>query len=146
MFNETVKNPSVIAILGGLVASPFFVPVAVTTAVLGSCYLIFKDDDEEEEDEQTVANSSEGVKQPLQTVQTEEVEQLDEPYAYSSPTVHEPFDATVNERLNTESSVTEIDVPSFTDEEIQAEMRRKVMSDMGKRSGEARRRKKQLAM
>tara|TARA_R110000868_G_scaffold104453_4_gene287606 strand:- start:11432 stop:11890 length:459 start_codon:yes stop_codon:yes gene_type:complete len=143
---ETAKQPSLWAMLAGVASTPVGLGVLGGLGGLAILAFISNNDEDETEDKQTVTNSSEGVKQPLQTVQTEEIEQLDEPYVNSLQAVDEPFEATVNEPLNAESSVTEIDVPSFSDEEIQAAMRRKVMSDMGKRSGEARRRKKQLAM
>ena len=149
---EIARQPSVWPLIAGVATNPIALGVVGGLGVLALIHHITKDDDDDE-DEQTVPNSSEGVNEGLETVYYEEDEPFDEPYLNSSPTVNEPFDSTVHEPLNSESiaensasEAVESAEPQYSKEDIEKEIIRRAMSEMGKRSGEARRRKAQLAM
>lgn len=150
---EIAKQPSVWPLLAGIATSPIGLGVIGGLSALAIINHLTKDDDEDKDEQKTVSNSSEPLNEPLETVYYEEDEPFDEPYVNSSPTVNEPFDSTVQEPLNAEpiaensaSEAVESDEPQYSKEDIEKEIIRRAMSEMGKRSGKARRRKKQLAM
>lgn len=150
---EIAKQPSLWPLIAGVVTSPIGLGVIGGLSLLTIIHHVTKDDDEDEDEQQTVTNSSEPLNEPLETVYYDEDEQFDEPYVNGSQAVSEPFDSTVHEPLNAESlaensasEAVERDEPQYSKEDIEKEIIRRAMSEMGKRSGEARRRKKQLAM
>lgn len=150
---EIARQPSVWPLLAGIATSPIGLGVIGGLSALAIINHFAKDEDEDEDEQQTVTNSSEPLNEPLETVYYEEDEQFDESYINSSPTVNEPFDSTVQEPLNAESitensasEAVESAEPQYSKEDIEKEIIRRAMSEMGKRSGEARRRKKQLAI
>jgi len=150
---EIARQPSVWPLLAGIATSPIGLGVIGGLSALAIINHLTKDDDEDKEEKETVANSCEPLNEPLEMVYYEDDELFDEPYVNSSSTVSDPFNSTVQEPLNAESTAessaskaVESDEPQYSKEDIEKEIIRRAMSEMGKRSGEARRRKKQLAM
>lgn len=150
---EIARQPSVWPLLAGIATSPIGLGVIGGLSALAIINHLTKDDGEDKDEQQTVAYSSEPLNEPLETVYYEEDEPFDEPYVNSSSTVSEPLSLTVQEQLNvkqiaenSESEAVGNNEPQYSKEDIEKEIIRRAMSEMGKRSGEARRRKKQLAM
>jgi len=135
MYKEVIKQPTTWALLGGIVASPLFVPVAVgATLIGGGLWLLSKSGDEKDEVESpTVTNGSERLKQPLLTVKDERHKPLVEPLETVNPTVESSLGHVLPKQT---------EAVTLTDEQTERERIRSVMSELGKRSGEARRKKK----
>lgn len=144
MNNEEIKTAGAVAPLLGTPLAPFVMVGGV--GVLG--YLLYKkfkknglepSGTDESTVEETVQSTVQTVKP---TVQETVSEQLNEP----SETVQKipMYTYTEDSMVETEDIEEEIETsePQPTDEEIKKEVLRQAMSELGKRSGEARRKKK----
>ncbi len=122
---QTTKSPQALALLAGVMSNPLTtIPLGI--AAIGVGALVYSIKKSRGEDEQRVPNRSEPVQNTLTTVQNEPFEPYNERY---EETVHEPSGT---------------DQYEMTDEEYKKELVRQAMSELGKKSGEARRRKRDI--
>ena len=144
MNQDEVKTAGAVAPLLGTPLAPFVMVGGV--GVLG--YLLYKKfkkngSEPSETDESTVEETVQTTVQTVKpTVQEAVSEQLIEPSetVQKTPMYTYTEDSTVEyEDIEEEIETSE---PQLTDEEIKKEVLRQAMSELGKRSGEARRKKK----
>lgn len=122
---QTTKSPQALVFLAGAVANPLFWPVASAVGVL-SLVAVLANKKKSYKANQTVSNRSEQAPNTFETVQHEPLEPYNERY---EATAQEPSETVEYE---------------FSDEEYKKELVRQAMSELGKKSGEARRRKRDM--
>lgn len=149
-----LNNPKTVTVLTGLMTSGLFGPLAVIGAVGISIYGISKlfADEEDNTDELDDADQNqEELLEPneqLESQRNQQVEPYKEPlnqqHDYGTPTVQPTASPTAETTVKTTVLDGEMGIvePQESSHEDKQELIRKAMSELGKKSAEARRRKK----
>ncbi|MCP4354044.1 MAG: hypothetical protein GY793_00155 [Proteobacteria bacterium] len=142
--NETVKKPTLLATVLGACN----LAVALPLVIIGVLGIILYKAFGVKKENQRLQTANEALKTEVERLEyddfngeDEEFEPYDEPLNNGTPTVEQPLNPTVEPTV--EPAVVSIVEPTVDDEAFNKEMIRRTMSELGKRSAEKRRTKKE---